>query len=92
MSRAGPDAVDPEDVSATNHSDVPTDVDGAYLFGISQEGAPFYYDADRGRVVEGDRHGGVADDRGVVEDVESFIEEIDARVGWDLLGGDGGDD
>ncbi|MFC6786673.1 hypothetical protein ACFQFH_12520 [Halobaculum halobium] len=86
MSTPTPDAIDPEDVRATDHAGVPADIDGAYLFGISREGTPFYYDADRNRVVEGDRHGGVADDYGVVDSVESFVTDIEDHVGWDLLG------
>ncbi|QZP36360.1 hypothetical protein [Halobaculum magnesiiphilum] len=86
MSTSGPDAVDPEDMNGSDHSDVPADIDGAYLFGISRDGTPFYYDDDRGRVVEGDRHGGVADDHGPVDSAESFIAEVDRGVGWDLLG------
>ena len=46
VSTSGPDAVDPEDMSGSDHSDVPADVDGAYLFGISRDGTPFYYDDD----------------------------------------------
>ncbi|WP_277554766.1 hypothetical protein [Halobaculum limi] len=88
MTDAGPDAVHPDDVRASDYSDVPADVDGAYLFGISRDGAPFYYDDDQRRVVEGDRHGGVAADYGVVDDVEALVEDIEERIGWDMLGGD----
>lgn len=92
MSRARPAEVDVDSVNE-KHEHVSQTVDGAYLFGVNQDGDPFYYDSERDRVIQRNHRANTTVEHDTSDGgVQSFIDDIEDRIGWDILGSDDEDD